>query len=740
MDTDSQKVRLGALGIVAVSLFLALFARLWFLQGIERQEFEAASVSNRLRVIQTEGPRGRILDVNGKVIVDNRTTIVVALDREQLREKVSGLDERDEADLEKIRTTLWSDFEVTATALNSLGVQPPLTAEDIWNRYTDKRYSPQEPVPVAEDVDPLVEQYFLERAQDFPGIIVERRTVREYPYGPLAAHILGYVGEINDQELLERGAVVPGSDEVPESTTTIPGQEPKPYEAGDSIGKTGVERAYEADLRGTPGERTIEVNAKGEMLDVVSDTPPEAGDDVWLTIDIDLQAHAEAQLARTVEDIRGGVTEDGRDITAPQGAVAITDPMGGEVRAMASYPSYDPRMIVNGIPTALWEELQDPANGLPLNNWAMQGMYAPGSTFKPVTALAGLQTGFINPANDTYYDQGTYELQGCTGGKCEFRNAGGARLGSVDLPRSLTVSSDVYYYWIGENLWLGRGTWGDQALQDTAFQFGLGEKTGIELPGEARGRIPTPQNRKEAYDANPEAFVTDEWFTGDNVITAIGQGDVLVTPLQLANTYGTIANGGTVYQPHVAYQTSRAIDPTEPPGAEGNFEVVRTIEPVEKGQVDINPDWYGQIFQGLVGVTQEGTAAAAWGANPTAWPFAGKTGTAEVNDKADTSLFAGWGPAVAGETPQYAIAVVVPESGFGGDVAAPLTFDIISPASNGQLDPVCPALDPERSECEKSKADAYARLAAAQQRQDEQAASGGVQAGGGTQAEDGAGN
>ena len=202
MDTDSNQVRLGAIGIVAVSLFLALFARLWFLQGIERQEFEATSVSNRLRVIQTEGPRGRILDRNGKVVVDNRTTIVVALDREPLREKARGLDERDPDDLEEMRRTLWPDLERAAFVLGTLGI--PTTAEDVWGRFTDKRYSPQEPVPIAEDVSVEVEHYLAERAADYPGLIVERRSVRDYPYGDLAAHVLGYVGEINDEELLAR--------------------------------------------------------------------------------------------------------------------------------------------------------------------------------------------------------------------------------------------------------------------------------------------------------------------------------------------------------------------------------------------------------------------------------------------------------------------------------------------------------------------------------------------------------
>jgi penicillin-binding protein 2 len=568
---------------------------------------------------------------------------------------------------------------------------------------------------VAEDVGAEIEQYFMERAADYPGVIVERRTVREYPYGPLAAHVLGYVGEINDEELLARGGEIPGGDAEPATTTTVPGQASKPYEAGDSIGKTGVEQAYEMDLRAVPGERTIEVNAKGEMLDVVSDTAPVPGDDLWLTIDIDVQALAETKLTEKITGLQGGSTKDGRSTDASQGSVVITDPGTGEVRAMASYPTYDPRMLVNGIPTALWDDLQNPATGLPLNNWAIQGGYAPGSTFKPVTALAGMRSGFIRPGNETYYDQGVYRLQNCKSGKCEFQNAGRARLGSVNLVRSLTASSDVYYYWIGENLWLGRGAYGETPIQDTAGAFGLGERTGIELPGEIRGRMPTPQNRREAYEANPDAFMTGDWFTGDNLNTAIGQGDVLVTPLQLANTYATLANGGAVMKPHVAFRTTRALDPTEAPGAEGNYEVVRTIEPAEVGRVEMTPDQYGKIFEGLVGVTQDstGTSYSVWRANPTAWPFAGKTGTAQVKGKADTSVFAGWGPAVPGQPPEYAIAVVIPEAGFGSDVAAPLTFDILAPMSRGQVDPVCPALDPERTECEESKAAAYARLEAA---------------------------
>jgi penicillin-binding protein 2 len=704
MDTDSNQVRLGAVGIVAVALFLALFARLWFLQGIERQEFEAASVSNRIRVIHTEGPRGRILDRNGKVIVDNRTSVVVALDREPLRDQVSGLDERDPDDLAKMKEELQPGFTRIAEALTSLGI--PITADDVWERFADKRYSPQEPVPVAEDVSAEVEMFLLERASQFPGVTVERRSVREYPYGTLAAHLIGYVGEISEEELLARGGTVPGSSAESPSTTTVPGTEEKSYELGDSIGKTGVERSYEDELRAVPGKRTIEVNAKGEMLDVVSENPPVPGDDVWLNIDIDLQAQAERLLAQQVESLRGGVDREGRPTKAAQGSVVVTEPTTGGVLAMASYPTYDPSLIVNGISSEVWTAFQDPASGLPLNNWAIQGTYAPGSTFKPFTALAGLRTGFLRPDNETFSDSGVYRLQGCKGQKCEFQNAGRQAHGTVNLPRSLTVSSDTYYYRIGEQVWLSRDTTGETPIQDVAGEFGLGEATGIELRGEAKGRLPTPQQRQAAHDENPEAFPNPEWHTGDNVITAIGQGDVLATPLQLVNAYGALANGGSVMRPHVVLQITRPLDVTKAPGEAGNFEVVRTVESEVVRTVAVPGDQLVRIVQGLVGVTQspEGTAYRPWSDSPTAWPMAGKTGTAQVAGKADTSVFVGWGPAGTGAPPSHAVAVVIPEAGFGGDVAAPLSFRILAPASRGELPEACPVAEPERTRCEERNA------------------------------------
>ena len=687
MDTDSSHVRLSAIGIVAISLFLALFMRLWFLQGIDRQEFEAASVSNRLRVIHEEGPRGRILDRNGKVLVDNETSIVVALDREPLRKM---------ADEERQAV-----FVQLADTLSYLG--EPTKVTEVETAYNDRRYAPQEYVPVAEGVESRVEIYLMERAEQFPGVVVERKAIRTYPYGNVAVHLLGYVGEINEQELIDRGGTVSSASSTSTSTTTTaPADEavnPKDYRLGDSIGKSGVERAYEEDLRAMPGQRTIEVNAKGDLVDIVSLDPPQAGDDVWLSIDVDLQAHAERLLAAKIHDLRGRRDKDNNRLNAPQGAVVIQDPKNGQILAMASYPDYDPTTTVNGISQAQWDAYQDPNSGLPLVNWALQGTYAPGSTFKLYTAYAGFATGWL-AGNEVVNDPGVYKVENCKGEKCEFRNAGSTPHGTVNLAESLTVSSDVYYYRMADKFWNLTDLYGQTPIQDAAGLFGLGAKTGVPLPGEAAGRLPTPESRRAAYEANPDVFLTGDWRSGDNINTSIGQGDVLATPLQIANSYATFANGGTRFQPQIVDKVTRVTDPGGSPADPANYTVVRTIEPVEQEQIVFEPDWYAKIFDGLLGVTQNagGTAYASWHASPTAWPMAGKTGTAQVSKKADTALFAGWGPAQPGLPADYAIAVVIPEAGFGGEVAAPLAFRIMEPLSFGQLPAACPVA--EREACD----------------------------------------
>lgn len=680
MDSESDHIRLSAVGIVAISLFLALFVRLWFLQGIDRREFEAASVTNRIRVLHEEAPRGRILDRTGKVLVDNRTSIVVALNRDPLRK----MDEEQ-------RTELFVDL---ADTLGSFGV--PTKLASIEKAYNDTRYAPQAYVPVVEDVPEEVEIYLSEWHDRFPGVVVERKAIRVYPYGNLGVHLLGYVGEINAEELKTMSSTGEADDGAAPDAPS-PDTEDPDYQLGDSIGKSGVEKSAEVDLRGTPGKRTVEVNAQGELVDVVSVDPAVAGDDVWLSIDVDLQAHAERLLEAKILQLRGGLDKDGNRLNVPQGSVVVQDPNNGEILTLVSYPDYDPSSVVNGISQSLWDSLMDPNSGQPLYNWALQGTYAPGSTFKPFTALAGLRAGIVSPT-EIVYDRGFYDVENCRSGKCQVQNAGRTAHGNVDLARSLAVSSDVFYYRIGDKLWNRASEFGETPIQDAAKEFGLGSRTGIPLPGENAGRLPTPEQRRQAFEARPDLFEHGNWYSGDSINVSIGQGDVLVTPLQLVDSYSALANGGTRYQPQIVTKVTKSKDGTKPPSEEGNFVVVREQGPTVNGKVEMTPEQYAHIWDGLARVTTEGTAASSFAATPTAWPMAGKTGTAQVNKKADTALFAGWGPAIAGTPAQYTISVVIPESGFGSDVAAPLAFRILGPISDGTLMEACTLEDADRCE------------------------------------------
>ena len=667
-ERSPSTTRLAIVGIVVISLFASLLARLWYLQIVNDSEYAVRADDINLRVIHTEGTRGRILDRNGKVLVDNRVSNVVSLDRA----KMGDLDDVGRAAM----------FDELAAELTRFGF--PTKAPTIEELYQDKRYGPLELVPIATDVPPDLDLFLAEHSEEFAGVMVRRTSVRTYPYGRLAAHIVGYIGEINDRELDKKR----GQGLVPDDTgRSEASRERKTYVGGNEIGKSGIEATQEAALRGVPAEQVIQVDARGEYVTTVKEAEPRPGDDVWLTIDIDLQAMAEQLLAERLAGTRAGTDNDGRALRAPQGSVVIIDPNNGEILAMASYPTFDPSQLVNGIDSVLWARLNDKAAGQPLFNWALQGTYAAASTFKLFTATAGLETGFLAPGNDSFVDRGAYKVPGCKGGKCEFQNAGRVRHGTVNVARSLTVSSDVFYYWIADQLWQGRDRFGEQPIQDVAGRYGLGDRTGVDLPGEATGRLPTPGLLAQLNAENPDAYPRGKWFTGDNLNTAIGQGDVLVTPLQLADAYATFANGGTRYRPQIVLKVTRPIDTGEAPADPSNFELVATVAPEALATVTFTGDHYQQILDGLVGVvgSGDGTARRPWLANRTAWPMAGKTGTAQVNGKADTSIFAGFGPAGAGLRPEYAISVIIPEAGFGSEVSAPLAFQILKPVSEGTV-------------------------------------------------------
>jgi len=628
--TGDVRVRTSIVGVVVFALFAALFARLWFLQVASRSSYAEAAQSNRVRIVPIAPPRGRILDVKGRPLAENRVARVITVDR-----RLEG--PRRKAVVDRLAVLLGTPVET------------------IEERLDDKRVSPYAPVPVATDVPIEVLTYVSEHRDDFPGVEAVPLAVRSYPNGALGANIVGYVGEIGPGELAER--------------------EGEGYGLGDMVGRAGAEQAYEDDLHGRPGADRLEVDARGQVVGHLSTVAPRPGRDVRLTIDLDVQRLAEESLAQGIEAARHAVDDDDMPFKAPAGSVVVLDPTDGSVRALASYPGFDPNEFVGGIPTDKWKWLNDKANHYPLIDRAISGQYAPGSTFKLLTAIAGLQSGLITPYT-TINDQGTYRFDR-DDPRWSRRNAGDARYGPISLSRALTVSSDVFFYSIGGDLWRWhyRHDPNGDAIQATARTYGFGAPTGIGLPGEAAGRIPDAAWKKAFNADNPDPRSKAEnsvWYPGDNISLAVGQGDVLVTPLQLARAYAAFAAGGTLRPVRLL---DRVFDP------EG--EVVRSSAPGTAKPVPV-PE-RETILSGLEGAigNPKGTAAGAFAGFPLdAVPLAGKTGTAEVQGKQDTSLFVAFGPVGA---PRYVVLSVVEEAGFGAQTSAPIVRRVIEGLERLQL-------------------------------------------------------
>ena len=671
IDDDRTKLRLRIFAFVALILFGALVARLWFLQGIEYEVLQREALWNVLEPVYEEAPRGRILDRNGRVLVDNKVVQVITLDRRQLE----TLDEEE-------------TFEVLknlAVAISRSG--RPTKVSTISAEIADPRYGPFDRIPIAVDVNSKLMVYLGERPDQFPGVRVEQRTIRSYPYGSLAAHLLGYVGPVTRAEQEQANANLdPNAEDA------------KTYQLNSQIGKTGIEQIFERELRGVPGIRRLEVNNVGEVIREHPGVVPKPGNDVWLTIDIDLQALAEEQLALGL--IKARVESDEPDVLAPAGSVVAINPQNGDVLLTASFPTYDPSQFANGISTEEFELLTSEDNYWPILNRAIQGSYAPGSTWKLVTSVAAIEHGVVDElyggTDEFISDVGSYIYPNCeTGteleGTCAFDSPFvGSR--HVDLADALTVSSDVYFYRLGGEGFFtrDRGPQGDEGIQTTARAMGLGSSTGVQLPYERAGVVPD----RDYFDLkfSQGVFIRDgnQWFAGDTILLSIGQGDLLVTPIQLANTYATFANGGLLHQPNVALKVASA-----------DGEPIIEFGPRVLRELDFGPEVTEPITRGLLGVPRfggvRGTAASAFqgGTFPVdQWPIAGKTGTAEVDDKADTSLFVAWGPNdypelgidVAGP-PEIAIAVVMEESGFGSVAAAPVAAAILEPIARNNMPP-----------------------------------------------------
>lgn len=668
----SVRYRLRILAVIALSMFAALTARLWYLQILSGEEAAAVAETNILREIRVPALRGRILDIDGNTLVGNRLTTMVTINRREFEEAKLTEDQR----LEMLTEI--------AVEVNRSGLL--FKVSDIEEALADPSFTRYDDIPVATDVDEELLIYFGERPEKFPGIKVVDSTVRSYLYGDLAGHILGWVGPINDREY--------------ESRKPPPN---KAYGLRDEIGKAGIELMFEDDLRGVAGRRVVEVDRLGQIVREREDLfiAPIPGDDVYLTIDIDVQSLLERQLERTIFSQREQSPEKKEDdeedpipYDVPGGASVIIDPTNGNIVAIASYPKFDPNDSIGGFTRDEWASLNDPLNDLPMLNRAIQGEYAPGSTFKLFTAHAAWHegvfgVGLVKNADELWDDPGYYRLQSCVGdvvgsasaGGCIFRNANDAPYPQIDLIRAITVSSDVYFYTIGESIYINP-IHNETGIQDAAREYGMGFESGIALPFEQSGFLPTPENRRERHEDNPLAFPTGDWYPGDNVNTSIGQGDVLVTPLQLTNAYATFANNGVLRSPNIALKVVTQTG-----------ETVREFDERILGEVEIDPEFYSRALEGLLGVTtdEDGTGYDAFNTRNydgvffplEESPVAGKTGTAEVRGKADTAVFAAFGPV---DEPRFAMSVFLEEAGFGSRSAAPFVARVMEKLVTGTVE------------------------------------------------------
>jgi penicillin-binding protein 2 len=601
------------LRVITVVLLSLLVARLWALQVLASDHYQALARADSVRAVVLPATRGLILDRNGKVVVANQTSWSVLIDPAEAGPRES-------------------------LTLNRLARLLGTTRARLDQRLRSSTSSPFA-IPVAENVPFKALFYLAEHADRFPGTSPVPTAVRSYPDGTAAAQVLGYVGPVSADELKQ-----------PAYRGVLP---------GDDVGQAGIEQAYDQVLRGHDGLERLEVNAQGRVVRVLSVTQPTPGENLRMTIDIGLQRQVDGDLARQISGLQHSTDpRTGGRFPAPSGAAVVLDPRDGSVLAMASYPTYNPKVWVGGISDATYRRLADPEQHEPLLNRAIAGLYAPGSTFKLVTATAALDDGLINQGT-VIDDPGSFTIPGCVG-RCSFHNDSNEALGPLDVQRAITASDDVFFYQLGYDFWTQRGHYGPEPIQSMAKQYGLGEASGIALPGEAAGRIDSPTVRQTLHRLAPQAFPNTGWYPGDNVELSFGQGGTVVTPLQLANAYATFANGGTRYRPRLAVDAAQPGRPTT------------RFAPSVAAHVPLPASSQGPILQGLVGAVRDpgGTATGTF----QGFPFgtlsvAGKTGTASATNREPAAWFACFAPANGSH---YAMAVTIDQAGYGAAAAAPV--------------------------------------------------------------------
>ncbi len=614
--------RVGIAGAAVLVAFALLFARLVYLQVIQHDYYHTKAEDNRISIVPIAPNRGQILDRNGVVLARNYSAYTLEIFPRKVGDLERTIDELAKiVDIQPRDRARFRKLMAEVRGADSLPVRTRLSDEEVA-RFAAHRYR-------------------------FPGVEIKARLFRQYPHGDLAAHVIGYIGRINeaDEDRLEDEGVAAN------------------YRGTDFIGKSGVEANYQEELHGTTGFEQVEIDANGRSIRTLSRTAPRAGNNLTLSIDIRLQEIVEKAFA----DRRG--------------ALLAIEPATGAVLAFVSKPGFDPNLFVEGIDPQNWTELNSSPDR-PLNNRAISGVYPPGSTFKPFMALAALELGKRTPSH-TIQDPGYYMF----GGR-QFRDSKKGGNGSVDLYKSIVVSSDTYYYQLANDM-------GIDAIAAFMKQFGFGQRTGIDLQGEALGVLPSPEWKAKRF-RRPEQ---QRWYPGETISIGIGQGYNAYTPVQLAVAVATLANNGAMFRPRLVDHVDNLRS------GERKYYEPQLVRRIELGAQHIE-----FVKRAMAGVNTEGTGARAFqGAQYTS---GGKTGTAQVigmkqGEKyvesrvaerfRDHSLFIAFAPV---ETPRIALAVLVENAGFGARAAAPIARAVLDYYLLGQKSaeavPTDAASDPDR--------------------------------------------
>jgi penicillin-binding protein 2 len=622
--TPGLAFRVGILGIVALAVFAVLFFRLWSLQVLSGDTYLAAAQGNQLRTIRIEAPRGTVLDRRGRVIVDNIAGTAVKL-------WVGDLPAN-------------GRYDVIKRLAAVLNVPTARLAKEVDARIAD----PLNPITVKTAVGEDQVAYLYEHQSEFPGVQIQQTYLRHYPYQSLGAQMLGYVGEVSQGELDRR---------------------PKLYRPGDKVGKAGVEAKLDEYLRGEAGQAQIRVDSMGRPqgpLEPRREARP--GNAVRLTIDIGLQRAAERALRYGIQTARAN-----ESYYANGGALVALDPRDGAVLAMASTPTYKPSVYVGRVDPKKIQPLLDAEAAKEANypgiNRVTSGEYPPGSTWKPVTALAAMQEHMLEPYQSLQCTPtATYGLD-----EQEFRNWDPYVNHAMMLPEALARSCDTYFYQVGYQFYL-EGDGGRTRMQQWARRFGFGAPAGIDVGSEEAGLLPTPAWRKQTFKSDWDRA----WNPGDSIQLAIGQKDVSVTPLQMARFYAMIANGGNLVTPYVVSQVETAAPNGQAPV------VLRRWAPDPPEPVGVDPAALQVIRDGLYQATHFsfGTSSGVFSSFPV--PVAGKTGTAEKvvpipgyppGHLEDQSWWCGFGPAQT-EVARIVVCAVIENGGHGSTAAAPAALRV----------------------------------------------------------------